>query len=358
MSTRRPSSISDIVPGLGNHEEWKKDYRALLRSSQSELTDILGTLVVEHGQINGKRLNDPRYERYYRRHRIQFLDVIERDYLRKVTIGRISLDDFFDAMNSYLASRNSGSEGSRRRMKPDTSSTMFWLSWYRITALLGRKSRSHRRAMSTKGSETARTGTKWPRPRTPRSWETRQERGILSLDGKAPRIFLTEEEKEKCWDIAKKIVQEDRRLGAKPTYGSNSPETLLQANYQGLCAELAVSKFYPGSIPEAFKINFSKPHPIGGPDIIIPNGPTIQVKSTHVFPRPHVDPEIKVDPCKVGPERKWRFCDYTYVVYYRDADLQIVASISLAELKKCPGSEFGRLLRLSYENYWKGRVEK
>jgi hypothetical protein len=169
---------------------------------------------------------------------------------------------------------------------------------------------------------------------------------------------LSEEEKEKCLEIAKKIVEEDRRLGATPTYGSNNTAMLLQANYQGLCAEVAVSKLYPGSTPEAFKINFSKPHPVGGPDIIIPNGPTIQVKSTRMYPSSPDGSEIKVNPCKVGPERKWRFCDYTYVVYYRNTDLQIVASIPIVELKKCPGSEFGRLLRLPYEKYWKGRIEK
>jgi len=169
---------------------------------------------------------------------------------------------------------------------------------------------------------------------------------------------LSEEEKAKCLEIAKKIVEEDRRLGAEPTYGSNNIEMLLQANYQGLCAEVAVSKLYPGSIPEAFKINFSKPHPVGGPDIVIPNGPTIQVKSTRMYPSSPDGSEIKVNPCKVGPERKWRFCDYTYVVYYRDEDLQIITTVPLNELKESPRVGIGRLLRLPFEKFWKGRVDR
>ena len=73
---------------------------------------------------------------------------------------------------------------------------------------------------------------------------------MKTAEEKAQKIVLTEEEKAKCREIAKQIVPEDRRLGAKPLYGSNNPETLLQANYRGLCAELAVSKLYPGSLPE------------------------------------------------------------------------------------------------------------
>jgi hypothetical protein len=169
---------------------------------------------------------------------------------------------------------------------------------------------------------------------------------------------LSEEEKAKCLEIAKKIMDEDRRLGATVTYGSNNTEMLLQANYQGLCAEVAVSKLYPGSTPEAFKINFSKPHPVGGPDIIIPNGPTIQVKSTRMYPSSPDGSEIKVNPCKVGPERKWRFCDQTYVVYYRDEDLQIVTTVPLNELKESPRVGIGRLLRLPFEKFWKGRVDR
>ena len=182
----------------------------------------------------------------------------------------------------------------------------------------------------------------------------RTENGITNPDGKAPRIVLTEDEKAKCREIAEKIMEEDRRLGAQPNRGSTNHEILLAANYRGTCAELAVSRLYPGSIPENLKIDFSKPHPIGGPDIIIPNGPTIQVKSTRVYS----EPEVIVDPCKLGPERKWRFCDYTYVVYYRDRDLQIVTSVPLSELKESPKVGFGRLLRLPYEKFWRGRVEK
>ena len=111
---------------------------------------------------------------------------------------------------------------------------------------------------------------------------------------------------------------------------------------------------YPGSVPENFRIDFSKPHSIGGPDIIIPDGHTIQVKSTQIYS----ELEVIVDPCKVGPERKWRFCDFTYVVYYRDKDLQVVTYILLNELKESPRIGFGRLIRLPHEKFWKGRIEK
>ena len=183
---------------------------------------------------------------------------------------------------------------------------------------------------------------------------TSTEKAADIVGGKAPKLVLTEDEKDKCRELAKKIVEEDRRLGAKPLYGSNNPETLLQANYRGLCAELAISRLYPGSIPEVFKMDFSKPHFIGGPDIIVRSGSTIQVKSTWVYPQS----QIQVNPCRVGPEKSWRFCDCTYVVYYRDSDMQIVTSILLADLRKCPESGFGRLLELPYEKYWKGRIER
>ncbi len=115
MSSHRPPSISDIVSGLGNHEEWK-DYRRLLRSRESGLSKLLGAFVVEHAQINGERLKDPRFERYYYSHHgIQFLNEIESSYLRKLNARQISLDDFFEAMKSYVASRNSGSQGGQRR---------------------------------------------------------------------------------------------------------------------------------------------------------------------------------------------------------------------------------------------------
>jgi hypothetical protein len=178
---------------------------------------------------------------------------------------------------------------------------------------------------------------------------------IIKAEGKAPRIVLSEEEKAKCREVAKKIVDEDRRLGANPNYGSKDPDILLQANYQGLCAELAVSKLYPGTVPEAFKLNFSKPHNIGGPDIISQPTFTIQVKSTSKY----AESGIPVDPCRFGPERSWRFCDCTYAVYYRESDLQIVRFILLPDLKKCPeAGRFGRLLELPYEKFWKGRVER
>ncbi len=173
-------------------------------------------------------------------------------------------------------------------------------------------------------------------------------------DEKAAKIVLTEEEKGKCREIAKNIVDEDRRLGAKPIYGSTNPEILFQANYRGLCAELAVSRLYAGSVPEAFRVDFSKPHLIGGPDIVPRQGFTVQVKSTSIYP----DEKIRVNPCRIGYEKSWRFCDCTYVVYYRERDLQIVTSVPIAELKKCPESGFGRLLELPYEKYWKDRVEK
>ena len=157
-----------------------------------------------------------------------------------------------------------------------------------------------------------------------------------------------------CRELAKKIVEEDRQLGAKLLHGSTDPETLLQANYQGLCAELAVSKLYPGSVPEVFKVDFRKPHFIGGPDIIPRPGLTVQVKSTRVYPQS----KIQVNPCRIGAEKSFHFCDYTHVVYYRDTDLQMVASVSLSDLRNCPRSGYGRLLELPYEKYWKGRVEK
>jgi len=183
---------------------------------------------------------------------------------------------------------------------------------------------------------------------------TSAEKATPVVSGKAPKLVLTEDEKAKCGEIAKKIVEEDSRLRAKVLYGSSNPDTLLQANYRGLCAELAVSKLYPGSPPEAFKVDFSRPHFIGGPDIIARSGSTIQVKSTWVYPQS----EIQVNPCRVGPEKSWRFCDYTYVVYYREIDLQIVTSVPIVDLKKCPESGYGRRLELPYEKYWKGRVEK
>lgn len=167
--------------------------------------------------------------------------------------------------------------------------------------------------------------------------------------------MLSEEEKAKCREISKKIVDEDHRLGANPNYGSKDPKVLFQANFQGLCAELAVSKLYPGTLPEAFNLNFSKPHYIGGADITVQPGFTIQVKSTSKY----AESGIPVDPCRFGSERSWRFCDCTYAVYYRESDLQIVRSILLLDLKKCPeAGRFGRLLELPYEKFWKGRVER
>jgi len=137
---------------------------------------------------------------------------------------------------------------------------------------------------------------------------TPPEKADPIVSGKAPKLVLTEDEKTKCKEIAKKIVEEDSRLRAKPLYGSSNTDTLLQANYRGLCAELAVSRLYPGSIPEVFRVNFSRPHFIGGPDIIVHSGSTIQVKSTWVYSQS----EIQVNPCRVGAEKSWRFCDYTY----------------------------------------------
>src|SRR3989442_10967693 len=117
MSDRRPRSIA-VIPEWRNLEE-RMGYRALLRMRESDLIQFLGGLGVEHAQMKSERLRDPRFERYYERHGIQFLDVIERSYLRKLTAGQISLDDFFDAMRAYIASRNSGSQGSRRRSEAE-----------------------------------------------------------------------------------------------------------------------------------------------------------------------------------------------------------------------------------------------
>jgi len=94
--------------------------------------------------------------------------------------------------------------------------------------------------------------------------------------------------------------------------------------------------------------------PPGGPDIILSSGLTVQVKSTSIY----AQSRIKVNPCRFGPEKSWSFCNYTYVVYYRDSDHQIVAAVPLADLEKCPPSGYGRLLSLLAEKYWKDRVEK
>jgi len=81
---------------------------------------FIGELGVEHGRLKSARLSDPRFARYYAAHRsINFLDEIERSYLRKLVAGQISLDDFFDAMKDYINAHNSGSQGSRRESEAE-----------------------------------------------------------------------------------------------------------------------------------------------------------------------------------------------------------------------------------------------
>jgi hypothetical protein len=119
MPGNSPPSISDLVPGLKNSGEWTQ-YHAFKRMRLPELTHFIGELGVEHGRLKSARLSDPRFARYYAAHRsINFLDEIERSYLRKLVAGQISLDDFFDAMKDYINAHNSGSQGSRRESEAE-----------------------------------------------------------------------------------------------------------------------------------------------------------------------------------------------------------------------------------------------
>jgi len=119
MPGNSPPSISDLVPALKNSGEWAQ-YHAFQRMREPELAQFIGELGVEHGRIKSARLDDPRFARYYAAHRsINFLDEIERSYLRKLAAGQISLDDFFGAMKDYVNSHNSGSQGSRRESEAE-----------------------------------------------------------------------------------------------------------------------------------------------------------------------------------------------------------------------------------------------
>jgi len=114
-----PPSISDLVPGLKNSGEWAQ-YRAFLRMRAPELARFIGVVGVEHGRMKSARLDDPRFARYYAAHHsLNFLDEIEKSYLRKLAAGQISLDDFFGAMKDYVDSHKSGSQGSRRESEAE-----------------------------------------------------------------------------------------------------------------------------------------------------------------------------------------------------------------------------------------------
>ncbi len=77
-------------------------------------------LDVEHAQINSIRLNDPVFEAYYRRHHgEQFLDIIEGQYLAKLRLGDVTMDYFLSAMEDYVRSHQSGSEGYQRQLEAD-----------------------------------------------------------------------------------------------------------------------------------------------------------------------------------------------------------------------------------------------
>ena len=118
MSGRKPPTLGNLFPELRNIEH-RRDFRTLVGSSDRRLDQVLNVLAVEHAQIKSDRLRDPRFEHYYQRHRIQFLDVIERMYLVKLNVGQISLDEFFEAMKGYVTSRYSGSQGRQRQREAD-----------------------------------------------------------------------------------------------------------------------------------------------------------------------------------------------------------------------------------------------
>src|SRR6266571_5440405 len=137
MSGRKPPTLGSLFPELRNIEH-RRDFRTLVRSSDRWLDQVLNVLAVEHAQIKSDRLIDPRFEHYYQRHKIQFLDVIERMYLGKLNSGQISLDEFFEAMKGYVTSRYSGSQGRQRQREADHIID-------HILALLVRDLREHRR---------------------------------------------------------------------------------------------------------------------------------------------------------------------------------------------------------------------
>lgn len=113
-----PTGIRDILSEL-QEIEWNTEFRHWVGANDKQLVELLQELGFKHGRIKGERLNDPRFQRYYRKHRISFLDVIERSYLGKLNSGSISRADFYRAMRSYVTSRSSGSQGHQRQFEAD-----------------------------------------------------------------------------------------------------------------------------------------------------------------------------------------------------------------------------------------------
>jgi len=113
-----PKGIRDIFSEL-QEIEWNAEFRQWVGANDKQLVEMLQMLGVEHARIKGERLRYPRFERYYQKHGISFLDVIERSYLGKLNSGSISRTDFYRAMRSYVTSRSSGSQGRQRRVEAD-----------------------------------------------------------------------------------------------------------------------------------------------------------------------------------------------------------------------------------------------
>jgi len=113
-----PKGIRDIFSEL-QEIEWNAEFRHWVGANDKQLVEMLQMLGVEHARIKGERLRYPRFERYYQKHGISFLDVIERSYLGKLNSGSISRTDFYRAMRSYVTSRSSGSQGRQRRVEAD-----------------------------------------------------------------------------------------------------------------------------------------------------------------------------------------------------------------------------------------------
>jgi hypothetical protein len=113
-----PTRIRDIFSEL-QEIEWNTEFRHWVGAKNEALVEMLQELGVEHARIKGERLRDPRFERYYQKHGISFLDVIERSYLGKLNSGSISRADFYRTMRSYVTSHSSGSQGRQRRLEAD-----------------------------------------------------------------------------------------------------------------------------------------------------------------------------------------------------------------------------------------------
>ncbi len=115
---KTPSGIGELIPGLPSIGQQDK-HRQILGYVDRELLEFLRLLAAEHAQMKGERLNDPKFERYYRKHLTFFLDEIERSYLRKLLAGTISKDDFSLAMKDYVHSHRAGSEEEKREDEAD-----------------------------------------------------------------------------------------------------------------------------------------------------------------------------------------------------------------------------------------------